>query len=230
MNGAILTGLVFGLLGSLHCVGMCGPLLLALPLKENQKLTGQVLYHGGRILCYSLMGVLLSLFGVSLRYTGLHEFFSLSIGIMMIIGLFIFLFGKSLINNSFGKSWLLTKIKNFWRSFFETKSIIYLPMIGFLNGMLPCGFVYIALGFSLMFNSSIDTSLYMVSFGLGTVPALIGIGYFSQILSTPLRQKVQIVVPFATAIVGILLILRGLSLDIPYISPVLSGMGCSICH
>ena len=166
MNGAILTGLVFGLLGSLHCVGMCGPLLLALPLKENQKLTGQVLYHGGRILCYSLMGVLLSLFGVSLRYTGLHEFFSLSIGIMMIIGLFIFLFGKSLITNSFGKSWLLTKIKNFWRSFFETKSIIYLPMIGFLNGMLPCGFVYIALGFSLMFNSSIDTSLYMVSFGL----------------------------------------------------------------
>lgn len=230
MNGAILTGLVFGLLGSLHCVGMCGPLLLALPLKENQKLTGQVLYHGGRILCYSLMGVLLSLFGVSLRYTGLHEFFSLSIGIMMIIGLFIFLFGKSLITNSFGKSWLLTKIKNFWRSFFETKSIIYLPMIGFLNGMLPCGFVYIALGFSLMFNSSIDTSLYMVSFGLGTVPALIGIGYFSQILSTPLRQKVQLVVPFATAIVGILLILRGLSLDIPYISPVLSGMGCSICH
>lgn len=230
MNGAIVTGLLFGLLGSLHCVGMCGPLLLALPLKENQRLAGQILYHSGRILFYNLMGVLLSLFGVSLKYTGLHEFFSLSIGILMILGFFIFFFGKSLINNSFGKTWLLTKIKIFWRSFFETKSIIYLPVIGFLNGMLPCGFVYIALGFSLMFNSSLDTLLYMMSFGLGTVPALIGISYFSQILSVPLRQKVQLVVPFATVIVGILLILRGLSLDIPYLSPVLNRMGCSICH
>ena len=230
MNGAILAGLFFGFLGSLHCVGMCGPLLLALPLENKNKTLGLGFYHLGRIVCYGILGALLSVLGVSLRYSGLHEFLSISVGVLMLIGLVLFYLNITLFKNSIGKTWVLTQMKTYWKKFFEKKSIYFLSIIGFLNSLLPCGFVYIALSFSLLFIEPINSFTYMIFFGIGTVPALIGVSFFSKFISTKWRQKVQILVPIGTVIVSILLILRGLSLDIPYISPVLKGIGCSACH
>ena len=230
MNGAIYTGLIFGFLGSLHCVGMCGPLLLALPIEKNNKFWGLSLYHSGRILCYGFLGVLLSILGVSLRYTGLHEILSISLGVLMLLGLVFFYFNISFFKNSFGKIWILTQMKLYWKKFFETKSIFVLSFIGFLNGLLPCGFVYIALSFSLLFAKPLDSFTYMIFFGVGTVPALFGVSFFSQLLSAQWRQRVQLLVPVGTGVVGVLLIIRGLSLDIPYLSPVLKGIGCAACH
>lgn len=230
MNGAIYTGLIFGFLGSLHCVGMCGPLLLALPLENKNKFGGLSLYHLGRILCYGFLGVLLSVLGVSLQYTGLHEFLSVGLGVLMLLCLVFFYFNISFLKNSIGKIWILTQMKLYWKKFFETKSIFVLPIIGFLNGLLPCGFIYIALSFSLLFANPFDSFTYMVFFGIGTVPALFGVSFFSQLLSAQWRQKVQLLVPVGTAIVGVLLIIRGLSLDIPYLSPLLNGLGGAVCH
>jgi sulfite exporter TauE/SafE len=230
MNGAILAGLFFGFLGSLHCVGMCGPLLLALPLENKNKTLGLGFYHLGRIVCYGILGALLSVLGVSLRYSGLQEFLSISVGVLMLIGLALFYLNITLFKNSIGKTWVLTLMKTYWKKFFEKKSIYFLGVIGFLNGLLPCGFVYIALSFSLLFIEPINSFTYMIFFGIGTVPALIGVSFFSKFISTKWRQKVQILVPIGTVIVSILLILRGLSLDIPYISPVLKGIGCAACH
>jgi len=230
MNYSIFAGLVVGMLGSLHCVGMCGPILLAMPFENHNKWIGAIIYHLGRILCYGLFGGLLALLGVTLRYSGVHEIISIGLGTFMILSLILFYFNISLFKVSFSNAWVVQKMKKYWGEFFRSKSLLVLGIIGFLNGLLPCGFVYVALGSSLLFNNPLDSFLYMFFFGMGTVPLLLGINLFRNLILNRYRQKIQLFYPIGTFIMGSLLIIRGFALDIPYLSPVLKTLGCAACH
>jgi len=230
MNYSIFAGLVVGMLGSLHCVGMCGPILLAMPFENHNKWIGSIIYHLGRILCYGLFGGLLALLGVTLRYSGVHEIISIGLGAFMILSLILFYFNISLFKVSFSNAWVVQKMKKYWGEFFRSKSLLTLGIIGFLNGLLPCGFVYVALGSSLLFNNPVDSFLYMLFFGMGTVPLLLGINLFRNLILNRYRQKIQLFYPIGTFVMGTLLIIRGLALDIPYLSPVLKTLGCAACH
>ncbi len=230
MSYSIFAGLIVGLAGSLHCVGMCGPLLLALPFENHNKWIGAFFYHLGRIICYGLLGGFLAMLGVTLRYSGVHEFISIALGIFMIISLMFFYFNISIFKISFSNTWVIQKMKKYWSNFFQTKSLVTLTIIGFLNGLLPCGFVYVALGFSLLFNNPVDSFLYMFFFGIGTVPLLLGVNLFRNLLLNRWRQKIQILFPISIFLIGTLLIIRGLALNIPYLSPVLESLGCAACH
>lgn len=219
---------ILGLLGSMHCVGMCGPLLMALPFNKEGKKTGMLIYHLGRILCYGCLGLLTSVLGISLQSAGVHEKISLGAGIVLLVGLLLFYLGYLNIHRYIRSAYVLNKIKEFWQKFMQTQKWYYLFVIGFLNGMLPCGLVYVALGFTLVFPDNTLSFYYMVAFGLGTLPALLAVGFFSRFLHVKLRKYVQYLVPITTAISAILLIIRGLSLDIPYLSPLLAVGNC--CH
>jgi hypothetical protein len=237
MEIQIWTAFTLGILGSFHCLGMCGPITLAIPHLSDNKLgifLDSLLYNFGRILTYSLMGLVLGLVGVSFRIAGFQDYLSISLGIIILIFLIIpKKYYSSLTDTRFINKFVFEFKKRF-QNFLKSKSRLSLFILGFLNGLLPCGLVYIALAGALATARAFEGSLYMTFFGLGTLPMMATVYFSKNIIPNKVRFKINKLIPYAVGLVAVLLILRGLNLGIPYISPkpmydVISGGG-SCCH
>ena len=218
------TAFITGLIGSLHCVGMCGPIALALPVGNQpawKQLTGKAFYHAGRITTYSLLGALLGTFGWGLKLAGIQQGLSIAAGATIIL---LALAGNHKAEVIFQKpyKWL---VGNRLHSLFRNSSISGLYSIGLLNGLLPCGFVYIGLIGSVATQHVTDGALYMAFFGLGTAPLMFAVSIVSHIISSELRIRLNRYIPVAAVIIGCLFIVRGLNLGIPYLSPQLDKSG-----
>ena len=217
----LLSGLVLGLFTSLHCAGMCGPIAVALPLHGEtigRKLFGGVLYNLGRTVTYVSLGAVLGLLGQGINALGLQSWLSVITGVLMIAtvafpSLFRFDLGNS------GGFRLINKLKRALGRLFSTKSFVSLFSIGILNGFLPCGPLYVALIASTAAGSMAQSMLFMLMFGLGTIPMLLFISILGNLLSHSLRKKLSNFLPVVIVIIGLLFILRGLNLGIPYLSP-----------
>jgi sulfite exporter TauE/SafE len=201
---------------------MCGPIAFMLPVSRSSKsarLFQIFLYHFGRILSYSIIGLALGLVGRSLDLFGLQQHLSIAAGILMI--LLIVLPSKKTRKWNFSKPLyrIIGKVKSSLGSALKKKTPDTFLTIGFLNGLLPCGLVYMAVFGALSAGSISNGSLYMILFGLGTVPLMTATVYFSRILSTSYRQKIQRLIPVFVIIIGCLFIIRGMGLNIPYLSP-----------
>lgn len=215
-----LVGLTIGLFGSLHCLGMCGPIAFALPLRSKtkpQKIMAVFLYHLGRILSYSLIGFGVALIGQGLFILKIQDIISVILGVLLLI---IILIPLSL---SLKKPRIIKLLENFvlnkFKGLIHNRSQKHFLLIGFFNGLLPCGFVYIALIYGVVQPTVLDTVLIMMLFGLGTVPMMTIAVFWSALIPQNTRLKWQKVFPVFISILGILLILRGLRMDIPMISP-----------
>lgn len=218
----LLTAFFFGLISSFHCIGMCGPIALMLPVdRSNQaKKTLQILtYHIGRLSAYAVIGLIFGLLGKGLFIAGIQQKLSIFIGVAMIV--FILIPDRNFSKYNFSKPVfeLISRIKILLGSQFKNKSYKSLFTIGLLNGFLPCGMVYVALFGAIAMQSESLGVLYMILFGLGTVPMMSSVVYLNQFLTIPVLNKIQKIIPYAVMIIGILFILRGLGLGIPYISP-----------
>jgi len=216
------TAFIFGLISSLHCIGMCGPIAIMLPVdRSNQtKKTLQIFtYHLGRLAAYASIGFIFGLFGKGFSMAGLQQELSVILGIIMIV--IVVIPEKVFIAYNFSKPIfkLISKIKTALGSQFKNKSYQSLFTIGLLNGFLPCGMVYVALFGAIAMQSPSLGILYMLLFGLGTVPMMSSVVYLNSFLTLPFRNKIQKVIPYVAVCIGILFILRGLGLGIPYISP-----------
>lgn len=218
----LITPLTIGLIGSMHCLGMCGPIVVALPLKKHNlisKVSGTLLYNFGRVFTYGLIGTLFGVLGNSLKLAGLQQWTSIILGIALILSvLWAPVFGKkitisSLFSGAFSK--LIIQMKKL----FSNRSYFSLFMIGFLNGFLPCGLVYVAVAGAISTGGILLAAIYMMLFGLGTIPMLMTATLASDLIGQKIRSKMQRIVPYFIFLVGILFILRGMSLGIPYISP-----------
>lgn len=213
-------GLLTGLIGSLHCVGMCGPIALSLPLRGNsyvEKISGGILYNIGRTLTYALMGALFGAIGQGFQLIGFQQWISIIMGALMVISVLLpSLFTPIKASNIFG---LTNKVRKGIQRLFAKRSFGGLFLIGLLNGLLPCGLVYVAIASAIGTGDFYLGIGFMVLFGLGTLPMMLGINVIGNMLSLPVRKKINKVIPFVVVIVGVLFILRGLSLGIPYISP-----------
>ena len=218
----LFSAFVLGLLGSFHCIGMCGPIAFMLPVDRTnalKKVSQITIYHAGRLLSYSIIGLIFGLIGRSLYIFGFQQQLSIAIGVLMII---IVLIPQSLFNKyNFSKPIynLISKVKSALGSALKKKTLDTFLTIGFLNGFLPCGLVYMALFAAIASGNALNGSLYMLVFGLGTVPLMTTAIYFGHFLKGSIRQKIQKIIPVFVIIIGILFILRGLGLGIPYISP-----------
>ncbi|MCK5815857.1 MAG: sulfite exporter TauE/SafE family protein [Flavobacteriaceae bacterium] len=216
------SALILGLLGSFHCIGMCGPIAFVLPLnrENNFKKAGQIsLYHLGRLLSYSFIGLIFGLIGKGLFLMGFQQRISILVGVLMIV---IVLIPARVFNRyNFSKPLysFIGKVKSNLGKLLKNKSNKALFTIGILNGFLPCGLVYMALVGSIATGHSTLGALYMFIFGLGTVPLMTTAVYLGNILSISIRTKIQKVIPVFVILIGILFILRGMGLGIPYISP-----------
>lgn len=216
------TAVVLGLLGSFHCLGMCGPIAFVLPLDRHNKFKGFLqtfLYHFGRITSYAIIGLLFGLLGKGLYISGLQQNLSIVIGVIMI---FIVILPASFFNKfdlTKPLYFAVGKVKSNLGIYLKKSSLKAFFVIGFLNGFLPCGLVYMALFAAISTGSSFNGALYMALFGLGTVPMMTAALLFGNFIKLSIRNKIQKAIPIFVVIIGLLFILRGLGLGVKYISP-----------
>lgn len=231
------TALLMGLMGGFHCIGMCGPIALALPAGQDGRrwayVRGRIAYNLGRVTTYSLLGAVFGLFGFTLNLTGLQQGISVLSGLLILLLQFApgNLSGK--VARLLGFPTLVASIKRYFSTFFRRKGWYALYMTGLLNGLLPCGFVYLALAGSLTAGSVANAALYMALFGAGTIPLMLTLSLSAKMISLRFRNPVQKLVPYVAAAIAVLFILRGLALDIPYLSPELKKVKqteITVCH
>lgn len=218
----LITALTIGLVGSLHCIGMCGPIAVALPLGQKNlpaKVWGSVLYNIGRALTYGIMGALFGLLGKGLHFAGLQQWASIFMGVAMIISvLFPVIFREKIKIGSLTSGYSARLISRF-RELFGKHSYRNLFVIGLLNGLLPCGLVYVAVAGAINTNDVATGALFMIVFGLGTLPVMMAVSLIGSMISIRIRSQLARLVPTFVVMLGIVFILRGMALGIPYISP-----------
>jgi len=216
------SSLILGLLSSLHCIGMCGPIAMMLPVDRHNpvKKTAQLfLYHFGRITAYASLGLAFGILGKGIYLAGLQQQLSIISGLIMIA--IVMIPEKIFARYNFSKPVykLIANIKRTLGSQFRNRSNKALFITGLLNGFLPCGLVYAALFGAVAMQSETLGTLYMVLYGIGTIPLMSAVVYVSGVLKNPFRNSVNKIVPYAAVFVGMLFIIRGLGLSIPYLSP-----------
>ena len=218
----IISALVLGLIGSFHCVGMCGPIAIALPVNNNSwfsRISGTFLYNIGRAITYGVMGAVFGVLGEGIQLGGLQKWVSIAMGIIMILSVvFPFLFrGTQLLDKYiFG---YVDRLKTLLAPLLKNSSQGSLLIIGLLNGLLPCGLVYVALAGAIATGGVLSGSLYMFIFGIGTLPMLTVVTLAGNIISGSFKSGINKLIPYVIIIIGALFIIRGMQLGIPYLSP-----------
>ncbi len=218
----LFSALFLGFASGFHCIGMCGPIAFSMGLTREQKINFYLqnfTYNFGRIITYAILGAIIGIVGESFQVAGLQTTLSIVVGILL-ISMALFSFGgkdfvtkipfinKALLKVKLKLSKLLTKAD--LSSRFTT---------GLLNGLLPCGMVYMALTASIAAGGIWQSALYMLFFGLGTFPFMFAIVLIGNFLNQNMRLKIVKIVPIIMMLLGGLFILRGLELGIPYLSP-----------
>lgn len=216
------TAFLFGLMGSLHCVGMCGPIAFMLPLdrkKPGLRYVQLGMYHLGRALSYGLIGLVFGLVGKGLYLFGFQQKLSVVLGAVMVLTV--------LIPSRYVKGWSFTRPLYRWIGRLQSALGQQLKQrtpdtfltIGFLNGFLPCGLVYMALIGAMALASAPEGAVYMMVFGLGTLPLMSTAALFAKFVKGKWAFRVRKAIPVFVVLIGILFILRGLGLGIPFVSP-----------
>lgn len=213
---------MIGIVGSFHCVGMCGPLALSLPLSNNSfaaKFSGAFIYNAGRIVTYSAFGLLFGLIGQTASVFGFQQWLSIIAGALIL--LFIILPKKYKLQHNAAKytNGFFVKLRLELGRLFTQKNNSSLFVIGLLNGLLPCGLVYMAVAGAIAAGDVGSSVLFMAAFGLGTLPIMWSVAFFGNYMGVSLRQKIRRAYPYMMALMACLLILRGMGLGIPYVSP-----------
>jgi sulfite exporter TauE/SafE len=235
MQVFILTAFLAGLAGSIHCVGMCGPLALSLPFSrfsKYQKWLAIILYNLGRVGAYSTIGLIVGLLGRGINWFGLTQIISIVLGAIILVSVVLpRLLKKKSIHMP---AWINRYQINALQYLMKKQTVGWMFLVGIMNGFLPCGLVYMAVAAALVAGSVGNAMLFMIFFGIGTIPAMVALVAIAQNMPLHIRVSFQKFVPIVSMIIGALLILRGLNLDIPFISPYLSqnltGATVVECH
>ncbi|MGD8483596.1 MAG: sulfite exporter TauE/SafE family protein [Thioalkalispiraceae bacterium] len=205
-----LSAFLVGLLGGVHCVGMCGGIVSALTLgtSPQQSTPWRYLfaYNLGRISSYTLAGLIVG--GLGAQLASLHQ---LQLGLKVLAGLFMIAMGLYLAGWWFG----LTRVEQlgglFWKRlqplgsrFIPVQSSLQAVILGSIWGWLPCGLVYSVLIWSLSVHSALDGALLMLAFGLGTLPNLLLIGAVTSSLKGWLQKpQVKVIAGSMVVIFGV---------------------------
>ena len=231
----LISGFTLGAAGSLHCVGMCGPLSLALPvihLSNSQKFFSLLLYQFGRVITYSLIGLIFGLAGRRIYISGYQQWFSIGLGILVLLLAALYFFNRYTIHLSLLNRFYAYVQKMIGKILKNAGSPFSFLLMGLANGLLPCGLVYVAVAATLSFTDVYHSIGFMAMFGLGTLPAMMLVAYAGQKLKVETRELLRKAIPYFIVAMGLILIMRGLNLGIPFISPELpqSPGGTVVCH
>ncbi len=222
-----ISAILLGLGGSIHCMGMCGPLAMAIPFSASARHNNRspiLLYYTAKATGYGIMGGFVGLIGKGFQIMNWQQALSLIAGIFIIAWAIIpripLKKGKFLFARQFGH--LLQKLQH------DPKQHHYF-LLGLLNSFLPCGLVYTALAVATTTSNVVPGFIFMFLFGIGTTPALVFIILVKSRLTLGVRKHLRHISFVLTLGMGILLVLRGMDLGIPYISPQ-SGANGAVKH
>ncbi len=212
------TAILLGLVSSLHCVGMCGPIIMNVPFLhfERSKYWAMATYHFSRILIYFLLGIFSGSIGAAISIAGFQQWLSIIAGAFLLL-LFLIPKIKNILEKKLNSP--VNKIYSSVGEYLFKPTFSSVALMGLVNGILPCGMVYAALIASTAAGSVGGSMLYMVFFGLGTLPLLLSCSVGISFLGNSFRNRFRKIAPYGTLIIGILFVLRGLNLGIPYVSP-----------
>ncbi len=215
----IYVAFTLGLFGSIHCVGMCGPLAFSLLPGINERslhaVKKAVGYNFGRVFSYSTLGFITGMFGGALNFSGLQKPLGIAVGVFLIL---LFLFSLDIEKFLF-KSPIYSKFFSNYSSFFSNqfKGLIRQNsfFIGILNGFIPCGLVYLALAGALSSGNAFKGAQFMMFFGLGTFPAMFAL--LTSVSFLDFKRKIQFkrILSVLQLFVGIFIIYRAINTNIP---------------
>lgn len=220
-----------GLISSFHCVGMCGPIALALPVHKHtraQQVVGVLAYNAGRALTYAMFGMVIGTLGASLAWLGALRYASIAVGVAMLA----YVFWPSGLEHRLHMPLFWQKIVGFLRqrmvTYLKKTDLSGMLLLGMLNGAIPCGMVYMALLSSVATGNVWGGAIFMVLFGLGTMPAMLALGIAKQQFTPALRTRIRKLTPVLVAIAGIWLVARGVMTSPP--GPSGSAESITICR
>jgi len=233
MSATYITIFLMGLTGSLHCAGMCGPIVWMMPFQQFKGLQKYVaigLYHFGRASAYAVMASILFSFK-ALFHPQIQQYLSIGLGASLLIaGLFSFFSIQGIGMKTPWGAWVKTSLGKVMQNMRLPTFLV----TGFLNGLLPCGLVYMALAASMTFHEVLSVVKGMYLFGLGTIPMLVAITLLKTKVPMGFLRKMKNAVPIMLFVFGSILMLRGMNLGIPYLSPKLemtqNEVKASCCH
>ena len=207
---------LLGFMGSLHCIGMCGPLaLMACSHEGDRNLSAGLYYNIGRIITYSLLGGLFGVVGTFLFVSQSQKWMAIALGSFMILSFFL---GRD-IDTQLGKISFLRryykKVQELISFYFQKTKKTSPFIIGTLNGLLPCGLVYLALAGAISSSHWTDSMLFMLVFGVGTLPAMLGLMSGYSLLTVKMRANVKMMLPIVSFVFGCFLIYRGIYVEMP---------------
>jgi len=218
----VASGFLLGIVSNIHCLGMCGPIAMSIPIQSKSnglfksKISGISLYNFGRLSSYSFLGIFAGIIGLSIQFIGFLQISS------VIIGFIIILYAWKGFIPRIGTNKLERSIFNFisiqFKKLKKSQSKIRIFFFGMLNGILPCGMVYLALLNALLAPSIGSSSLAMVSFGIGTLPIMMLAAFFGSTLQNKF-SRYKLLVPILVTFIGFISIMRGANLGIPMLSP-----------
>jgi hypothetical protein len=221
MMSLVIAAFIMGGIGSVHCIGMCGPLALSLPVithNPTSRFISTLLYNIGRVATYALLGAIFGVLGMSFALFGYQQWLSIALGLLILLFLVLpkqnFISKKSNVVMTF-----FGEIRNWLGDLFHRKNYRSVFFIGLLNGLLPCGLVYMAVAAAISTASVAKSSLFMAMFGLGTLPVMWSIAFFGSSINMSMRRNIKKLYPYIMLVMALLLIIRGLGLQIPYVSP-----------
>lgn len=231
----MITGFTLGAAGSLHCVGMCGPLSLALPVHQLSpvlRFLSLLSYQFGRVITYTAMGVLFGLAGRSIYLAGYQQWFSVAIGITVLLLALLYYLRHRSVHLRFLDRFYRYIQQQIGRLLRTAKGPAGFLLLGMANGLRPCGMVYIAIAAAVSATGVTESAALMASFGLGTLPAMMLVAYAGQVIRPHWRTYFRKWVPVFVVLMGVLLVLRGLNLGVPFISPELPPAPgqAIVCH
>lgn len=221
MNTMLATAFVLGVAGSAHCIGMCGPIALAVPSPRNtfgSRLASSLILNGGRLFSYVLLGAAIGTFGAGMRLAGLQQAVTIGAGVLLVL---------TVVVPGSVERWLPTsriaigigRLRSLMARGLKRTAPEALFFSGMLNGLLPCGLVYAALVGAAAQGAVPDAALFMALFALGTMPALIVLRVSAGSVIGAAKHRLRRLSPVIMVGLGVLMILRGLELGIPLVSP-----------
>ncbi len=217
-NAAFLMVFLMGFTGSLHCAGMCGPIIWIMPFQVFsgfKRVLAIAMYHIGRISVYALMAIVLHSFK-ELFNPRVQQYVSVFSGVLLLIaGIITFIPGHKI---KFKLPWS-EQVKTMLGKVIGNPGLGAITSAGILNGLLPCGLVYMALSATMVMPTAREAAMLMYVFGIGTVPMLVGITLLKSRIKLIKSGNINKFAPLIVFSFGLLFVLRGLNLGIPYVSP-----------
>ncbi len=212
-----ISAILIGFLGSFHCVAMCGPIILAMSASEDTGIiyyVRRLIYNAGRVITYMILGLIAGAIGHTFLLSGFQKGFSIAIGVLILLAVILFYFNKQAGSGSTG---IILRLNSIVRSVFKKtinrKDNLSRFISGMANGILPCGFVYLALAGAASTQQVFSGAIYMAFFGLGTIPAMMAVAMLGRTGGIKTRSVINSISPVLMILLGIFFIYKGITME-----------------